>query len=133
MDFRLRMATRHQPQRSSPEDCSARVELVQVESPPLAAEPDTLPNQQYESVEFSPLDCGPTDNDLDQYATPLDMERRSGEYEMPLVLNARQDDLSEHSGQNTGKTDQNPYANTKPCKSPAGKSKQDIKKRGQDR
>ncbi|KAK3776776.1 hypothetical protein RRG08_056425 [Elysia crispata] len=72
--WRLHMATRHQPQRSSPEDCSARVELVQVESPPLALEPETLPNQQYESVELSPLDCGPTDDDLDQYAIPLDME-----------------------------------------------------------
>ena len=120
MDRRLRMATSHQLQRSPHYDCSARAELVQVENTPLAPSSGTLagrePNQQYEPMELSPLDCLHNDNDLDQYATPLDMERELGEYEMPLALSVKQSDLSEHSGENISKTKKNTYANTKPCK-----------------
>ncbi|KAK3697280.1 hypothetical protein RRG08_065091 [Elysia crispata] len=118
--WRLRMATSHQPQRSPHDDCSARAELVQVENTPLAPSSGTLAgrglNQQYEPMELSPLDCLHNDNDHDQYATPLDMERELGEYEMPLALSVKQSDLSEHSGENISKTEKNTYANTKPCK-----------------
>ena len=83
------MATRHQPQKSTLEDCCARVELVQVENSPLAPQPGALArrgsNQHYE-----PLTLSPYNNDLDQYATPLDMLTELGEYETPLTVKTRQ-------------------------------------------
>ena len=97
------MATRQRSQRSPPQDCCARVELVQVENPPVALQPGALArrgsNQHYEPMELSALDCRSNDNDLDQYATPLDMERELGEYEIPLASNVKKSIFSQHSGQ----------------------------------
>ncbi|KAK3760733.1 hypothetical protein RRG08_062771, partial [Elysia crispata] len=125
---RLRMTKRHRPRSSPPEDCSARIELVQVENPSLAPQHGALSrrgsNQHYEPVELSPLNCRPNDNDFEQYATPLDMERELGEYEMPLALNIKQSGLSEHSGQDFN--EKIIAAHSKQCESPTGCSSQEI-------
>ena len=127
------MTKRHRPRSSPPEDCSARIELVQVENPLLAPQHGALSrigsNQHYEPVELSPLNCRANDNDLDQYATPLDMERELGEYEMPLALNVKQSGLSEHSGQDFNKAEKIIAAHSKQCESPTGCSSQEIQEK----
>ena len=91
---------------------------MNVENPPLAPEPVLFTrrgsNQHYETVELSPLGCRVNDNELDQYATPLDMERDFGEYEMPLASNVKQNDKD---------------ASRKPRKCPNGKSSQEIQEK----
>ncbi|KAK3710267.1 hypothetical protein RRG08_067264, partial [Elysia crispata] len=113
--WRLRITTKHSLHRSPPEDFTDRVELVQVENPSLAPQLGTLArggsNHHYEPVELSPLRCCPNDNDPDQYATPLDMERELGEYEMPLASNVKKNDTDD---------------SRKPHKSSNGKSSQEI-------
>ncbi|KAK3797376.1 hypothetical protein RRG08_066329, partial [Elysia crispata] len=116
--WRLHITTKQSTHRSPPEDFTARVELVQIDNPPLAAQLGTLArresNQHYEPVDLSPLRCCPNDDDLDQYATPLDMERELGEYEMPLASNVKQNDKD---------------ATRKPRKCPNGKSSQEIQEK----
>ncbi|KAK3802177.1 hypothetical protein RRG08_018624 [Elysia crispata] len=128
---RLRMTKRLRTRRSFPEECSARVELVQVENPPLESQPGTLvrrgSNQRYEPMELSDLGCSPNDNVFDQYATPLDMERELGEYEMPL--NVKQSDLSQLSGQDINEAKKFISANSKRRKSPTGSSNQEIQEK----
>ncbi|KAK3766974.1 hypothetical protein RRG08_059843 [Elysia crispata] len=123
---RFRVTKRHRPRRSSPEEYSARVEFVQVENP--APQPGTPArrgsNQHYEPMELSSLSCCPNDIVFDQYATPLDMERELGEYEMPL--NVKQSDLSQLPGQDINKAEKISSANSKRWKSPTGSSNQEI-------
>ena len=117
--------------RSFPEECSARVELVQVENPPLEPQPGTLvrrgSNQRYEPMELSDLGCSPNDNVFDQYATPLDMERELGEYEIPL--NVKQRDLSQLSGQDINEAEKIFSANSKRWNSPTASSNKEIQEK----